>query len=150
MERDVGVLRRVSVVVMLTLSFYKSERSMLSHFVGSPLTNCAAERKPLSTDGNAMKEGEREGEREREREREREIEGASLKGKVVCNSNGRRNSSGGGSGRSLCKSGKKRQCHSSGFVKFNWSRLTQSQSSKRHWPKGKEGQRERGGRAGRA
>ena len=60
MERDVGVLRRVSVVVMLTLSFYKSERSMLSHFVGSPLTNCAAERKPLSTDGNAMKEAERE------------------------------------------------------------------------------------------
>ena len=66
-----GVLRRVSVVVMLTLSFYKSERaserSMLSHFVGSPLTICAAERKPLSTDGNAMKEGEREGERERDR-----------------------------------------------------------------------------------
>ena len=41
-------------------------RAMLSHFVGSPLTNCAAERNPLSTDGNAMKEGERE----------REIEGA--------------------------------------------------------------------------
>ena len=33
---------------------------MLSHFVGSPLTNCAAERNPLSTDGNAMKEVERE------------------------------------------------------------------------------------------
>ena len=44
---------------------------MLSHFVGSPLTNCAEERNPLSTDGNAMKEAER------------------LKGKVVCNSNGR-------------------------------------------------------------
>ena len=33
---------------------------MLSHFVGSPLTNCAEERNPLSTDGNAMKEAERE------------------------------------------------------------------------------------------
>ena len=33
---------------------------MLSHFVGSPLTNCAEERNPLSTDGNAMKEAEKE------------------------------------------------------------------------------------------
>ena len=44
----------------------------------------------------------------------------------------------------LCKSGKKRQCHSSGFVKFNWSRSTQSQPAsspdgrtERHWPKGR-------------
>ena len=38
---------------------------MLSHFVGSPLTNCAEERNPLSTDGNAMKEAEKEREEER-------------------------------------------------------------------------------------
>ena len=38
---------------------------MLSHFVGSPLTNCAEERNPLSTDGNAMKEAEKQRGKER-------------------------------------------------------------------------------------
>ena len=76
MERDVGVLRRVSeraseraASCSHFLFIRARERSMLSHFVGSPLTNCAAERNPLSTDGNAMKEGEREIEGGREPQR---------------------------------------------------------------------------------
>ena len=104
---------------------------MLSHFVGSPLTNCAEERNPLSPDGNAMKEAEREAEEERaSKEKWYVTRMAATAAPAPV--------------RPLCKSGKKRQCHSSGFVKFNWSRLTQSQSSKRHWPKGKEGGRRRG------